>query len=352
MKEERNRMKRWSAKQAREWYDSLPWLVGCNFIPSTAINQLEMWQAETYDPRSIDRELNWAKDLGFNTIRVYLHDLLWSYDRDGFIMRIYDFLGIADHHKIKVIFVLFDDCHGPDPQFGPQPLPIRGVHNSGWKQSPGRELVLQFHDNKVSKTERIRLQNYVHSVLTEFSDDKRILMWDIYNEPGASNYGDRSNELLKTVWEWAQTSRPSQPLTSCLDGSVGQKNYDINKRNSDIVTFHGYGADLLEKTILNHKDTFSERPIICTEYMAREFGTTFQYSLPIFKAHRVGCFNWGLVAGKSQTHFNYSENKAGVSLKPGDAIPEPTLWFHDIFRVDGTPFDQSETDFIKNITEV
>ncbi len=39
--------KRWSVEKANEWYAKQPWLVGCNFIPSTAVNQLEMWQEET-----------------------------------------------------------------------------------------------------------------------------------------------------------------------------------------------------------------------------------------------------------------------------------------------------------------
>jgi len=55
---------RWSAEKANAWYDRLPWLVGCNFIPSTAVNQLEMWQAETFDADTIDRELGWAKGVG------------------------------------------------------------------------------------------------------------------------------------------------------------------------------------------------------------------------------------------------------------------------------------------------
>src|SRR4029077_2592941 len=45
----------WTKERARAWADSTGWLVGSNFIPSTAINQLEMWQAATFDPRTIDR---------------------------------------------------------------------------------------------------------------------------------------------------------------------------------------------------------------------------------------------------------------------------------------------------------
>lgn len=350
-------MKRWSIDQARKWYEAQPWLIGCNFLPSTAINQLEMWQAETYDPNRIDMELGWAEGLGFNALRVYLHDLVWSADREGFVARIDDFLGIAQCHGMRVILVLFDDCHRPDPKLGPQPLPVPGVHNSGWKHSPGQSLVMQFHDGTIPDRERVRLQDYVQGVLNRFAEDKRVLMWDVYNEPGQSGNGDSTNDLLETTWRWTQKTRPSQPLTACLDGSSGQKNIALNAENSDIITFHCYNGSLLEKTILEHKASHSERPVICTEYMARELGTTFQSSLPAFKAHHVGCFNWGLVAGKSQTHFNWKTvdsiealKAQGIVLNPGDAIPEPALWFHDIFRVDGTAFDSSEVDFIRSVT--
>lgn len=351
-------MKSWAVDAANQWYKAQPWLVGCNFIPSTAINQLEMWQAETYDPTTIARELAWAEKIGFNTIRVFLHDLVWSHDSRRFAERMDDFLAIADRHGMKVLFVLFDDCHRPDPVFGVQPLPVPGVHNSGWKHSPGQKIVLQFHDGTVLPKEKTRLRDYVHGVLTQFAKDERILAWDVYNEPGQSGNDDKTHELLAATWQWAREIRVIQPLTACLDGACGKKNIALNAEQSDVITFHCYDGQSLENTIIQLKNRYSGRPVICTEYMAREHGTTFQHSLPIFKKHRIGCYNWGLVAGKTQTHWNWKsvENleklKAqGAVLKPGDPIPEPALWFHDIFRKDGTPFDQTEADFIRAITQ-
>jgi hypothetical protein len=32
----------WTAEQANQWYAKQPWLVGANFLPSSAINQLEI----------------------------------------------------------------------------------------------------------------------------------------------------------------------------------------------------------------------------------------------------------------------------------------------------------------------
>ena len=98
----------WTTARANQWYSQQPWLVGSNFIPSTAINQLEMWQAASFDLPTIDRELGWAESLGMNTMRVFLHDLLWQQDSAGFLKRMDQFLAVADKHHIRIMFVLFD----------------------------------------------------------------------------------------------------------------------------------------------------------------------------------------------------------------------------------------------------
>lgn len=350
-------MARWTVEQARAWHAAHPWLVGCNFLPSTAINQLEMFQADTFDRATIVREVGLAESLGFNVLRIYLHDLLWHHDRAGFITRINDVLAIADQHGMKVVLTLFDDCHRPDPVIGPQPLPVWGVHNSGWKQSPGKLLVEQIAASAAPAAELARLERYVREVLATFSGDPRVLMWDLYNEPGQSGYGDASLALLKLTWEWASAVRPSQPLTSCLDGSIGEQNIAVNAALSDIITFHCYDGPSLAKVIQRVRDVAAGRPIMCTEYMAREQGSTFQHCMPIFKEYRVGCINWGLVQGKSQTHLNWQTAKhleerraAGRFVRPGETYPEPELWFHEIFRTNGTPYRAEEVAFIRQMT--
>jgi len=350
-------MKKWTVEKAAEWYSNMPWLVGCNFLPSTAVNQIEMWREETYDPETIDRELGWAASLGFNMIRVYLHDYVWHHDGEGFTDRIDGFLDITARHGIQVLLVFFDDCHRPDPEWGDQPLPVTGVHNSEWKHSPGQKLVLEFHNGTAPDTEQERLKEYIQGVISRFRHDERVFMWDLYNEAGNSRNKDRSFELLSLVWEWAREVRPAQPLTACLDGSGSEKCIAFNAEQSDVITFHCYIGQRLEPVINRHLEKWEGRPVICTEYMARELGTTFKHSLPIFKKYGVGCCNWGLVAGKSQTHFNWDtvktleeKKKNGEFLMPGDPIPEPSLWFHDIFRTDGTPFDREEVELIRSIT--
>ncbi len=346
-------MNKWSEEKANSWYEDQKWIVGCNFLPSSAINQLEMFQDDTFDLDTIKTEITWASDIGFNSLRIYLHDLLWS-DKNNLTSKLNLVLDFCASKEIKPILVLFDDCHRAYPKLGKQPKPVKGVHNSGWKQSPGMKVVHDLFDGSLSKKELSDLEEYVHGVLEFYAEDKRILMWDLYNEPGQFGVGEKSIKLLERTWEWAREISPSQPLTSCLDGSVGDEIIQLNQENSDVITFHTYEKDQLEPTIKRLKET--NRPIICTEYMAREFGTTFQFSLPIFQKYNVGCYNWGLVAGKSQTHFGWETimnlhnlKEKGEFIEEGDDIPEPEIWFHDIFRKNGTAFNDEEVDFIKNI---
>ena len=347
-------MSKWSIEKSQKWYDQNNWIVGCNYLPSNAINQLEMFQKETFDEEINKKELSWARQLGFNSVRVYLHDLLWA-DPIGFSERLNILLDICASLEIKPLLVLFDDCHRPYPKLGIQPKPVAGVHNSGWKQSPGMAIVNSIHEEQLNNIEIIRLKRFVTEILSNFKDDERILMWDIYNEPGQFGIGDKSLTLLELTWGWAYEVRPSQPLTACLDGSVGEGNIKLNAENSDIITFHTYEGEKLQETI--DKLKVYKRPLICTEYMAREFGSTFEFSLPIFKENNIGCYNWGLVAGKSQTHFGWStildlqkKKEDGKFLEDGDDIPEPEIWFHDILRKDGTAYNEKEVEFIKAIT--
>lgn len=157
---------RWSEEQANAWYARQPWLVGSNYVSPNAINQLEMWQAETFDPQQIDKELGWAEGLGMNTLRVFLHDPLWKQDSAAFKRRVETFLAIADKHHIHPVFVLFDSCWEAEPMLGPQHPPIPGVHNLGWVQSPG-EPVLK------DPSQYPRLRENVMGVLSAFANDKR-----------------------------------------------------------------------------------------------------------------------------------------------------------------------------------
>jgi hypothetical protein len=326
----------WTKEQANEWYKQWGWLRGCDFIPSTAINQLEMWQAETFDPTTIDRELGWAENIGMNCMRVYLHHLAWEIDKDGFKKRMNDYLTIANKHRISTIFVIFDDCWNPTYKAGKQPEPQPGVHNSGWVRDPGDLL---YEDSTLLGT----LEIYVKDILTTFKDDKRIVLWDLYNEPGntGSNFYNTSLSLLQKVFIWGRTINPSQPLSA---GVWSKSLVDMTKlqlENSDVITYHNYGDSLAHRQAIDSLKHYG-RPLICTEYIARGYNSTFQKIMPMLKAENIGAINWGLVMGKTNTIFAWGT--------PLPDVIEPPVWHHDIFRQDGTPYSQEEIDIIKSLT--
>lgn len=326
--------KKWTSEQAQAWSAEQGWLRGSNFNPSTAINQLETWQAETFDTATINRELGWAENIGMNCMRVYLHHVAWEVDKEGFKDRMNQYLTIAGNHGIKTIFVFFDDCWNPTYQAGKQPDPKPGVHNSGWVRDPG-DLLHQ--DSTLINV----LEAYVKDVLTTFKDDKRIAIWDLYNEPGNSGYGNKSLPLLKKVFQWGWEVRPSQPLSA---GLWSLPLSDLNKfqvENSDIITYHNYEAPEKHQAAIDTLKRYG-LPLVCTEYMARRNNSLFTNIMPMLKENNIGAINWGLVAGKSNTKYAWNE--------PIPDGSEPPLWFHEIFHPDGTPYKQEEVDLIKSLT--
>lgn len=343
---------RWTPEEANRWYDGQPWLVGCNFGPSTAINQLEMWQEPTWDPKTIDRELGWAEDLGFTSVRVYLHDLLWKQDKEGYLKRMEEFLTLANKHHIGVMFVPLDGVWDPSPKLGKQRAPKPHVHNSGWVQSPGKEILgdPSRHDE---------LKDYIVGMISHFKDDERVQVWDIFNEPDNPNrdaYGDVELEnkaematmLLKKAFRWAREANPSQPVTAAVwigpwaDPEKYNPMQKVIFEESDVISFHSYDPlDQVKECVKNLKRF--RRPILCTEYMARPRGSTFDPILGYFKRERIGAYNWGFVAGKTQTIYPWDTWERTYT-------GEPDVLFHDVFRADGTPLVPAEVEYIKSVT--
>lgn len=323
----------WSLFQANDWLQKAGWLRGCNYIPSTAINQLEMWQAETFDTITIDKELGWAEDLGLNCMRVFLHHLAWEIDKEGFKNRMAQYLRISNRHKIKTIFVFFDDCWAPTYHAGKQPDPKPGIHNSGWVRDPGD---LYFKDTSTTSI----LEQYVSDILTTFGKDPRIILWDLYNEAGSA-YGEKSFALLKEVFTWARKVNPEQPLTSPLWDCPSIRILSYILANSDIITYHNYRDPEDHRQVIESLKHFG-RPLVCTEYMARKNNSLFANIMPLLKEEQVGAISWGFVTGKTNTKYGW-----------GEPIPdgsEPPIWFHDLLKKDGTPYKKEEVDLIKKLT--
>lgn len=323
----------WTAEKANAWYTQHKWLTGCNYYPSNAINQLEMWQADTFSPERIDEELGWAENLGFNTMRVYLHSLAWKQNAAGFKKRINKYLSIADKHGIKTIFVFFDDCWNKTGKIGKQPEPKIGIHNSGWLQDPGDPA---YKDESLYP----ELEKYVKDILTTFATDKRVLMWDLYNEPGNNDKKDSSLPLLKKIFSWARDINPSQPLTSGVwDWSFEELN-KFQIANSDVITYHDYRDPVNHKQVIQVLKSYG-KPLICTEYMARTNNSRFYNIMPLLKEENVGAINWGFVCGKSNTIFAWH-----TPLTNGH---QPDEWFHDILLPDGSPYCVGEVNVIKRL---
>jgi len=325
--------RQWSQEKAAQWYAQHKWINGANFLPSNAINQLEMWQAETFDPVTLDRELGWAENIGFNTLRVFLHSVAWRADREGFKRRMDQFLAIADKHHIQPLFVFFDDCWNREPQAGRQPAPKPGIHNSGWVQDPGQPF-------SNDSTRFPGLEEYVKDVMTTFRTDRRILLWDLYNEPGNSGKRDSSLPLLRKVFQWAREVNPDQPISAGLWAWDFEKLNAFQLQNSDIVTYHDYEEPQWHQRVIELLKA-NGRPLICTEYMARPRNSRFSNIMPLLRAQNVGAINWGFVSGKSNTIYAWD-----TPIPNGD---QPVEWFHDIFNADGTPYRQDEVNLIKKL---
>jgi hypothetical protein len=347
--------KQWTPQQANDWYAKQPWLVGSNFVPNTAINELEMWQADTFDLPTIDREFGWAESLGMNTMRVFLHNLLWQGNGSDLLDRMEKFLQVADKHHIRIMFVLLDSVWDPNPKLGKQREPRPHVHNSGWVQSPGAEIL-----KNPSGWDK-QLKPYVVGVIGHFRDDKRVLLWDLMNEPDNENGSYKKQELpnkpkvalqlLQKEWEWARSANPSQPLTSGVwhgdDWSSDTKLSDMARfqlQNSDVITYHSYDPPKEMQKRIDSLKRF-QRPILCTEYMARPRGSTFEAILPLLKNEHVAAYNWGFVNGKSQTIYPWDSWEKTYTA-------EPPVWFHDIFRQDGSPFSANEVALIRKLNGV
>ncbi|CDW74958.1 cellulase (glycosyl hydrolase family 5) [Stylonychia lemnae] len=328
----------WTVDQANQWWQqSGGWFAGCNFIPSTAVNTLEMWQAETYDPTTIDRELGFAASAGFKVIRVFIHHLVWNQDRAAFKSRLDNFLSIADKHGIKTMFAMFDDCWNPEGHLGQQPAPIQGVHNSQWVRAPG---YAEFDDTSLFPL----FQEYFHDIIGSLKNDKRVYLWDIYNEPGNSGHGQRTLPLLQGTFQWAREAEPSQPISSAPwnFGSDFDPLTNYQFENSDVITFHLYSDLQSTQSKAQQLKARYQKPVILSEYMARPTGSKFQTHIPMLHDENVGAINWGLVSGKTNTIFPWGSPEGS---------PEPKIWFHDVFRKDGTPFDQEEIDVLRKYTQ-
>ncbi len=355
-------MAQWSIEEARAWWSRQPWICGVNYLPSSAVNFLEMWQAESFDRSGILRELGWAAQIGFNAIRVNTPFLLWEGDRDGLFERLDWVMDAAKRCGLRCVPCPFDDCEfgGRAAVLGRQPDPIPDVHNGRAVASPGRDLVMD-------RSSWPRLEAYLRDIIRAFRDDSRVLFWDLYNEPGnrmifgADGYSRfdveleaHSHDLMRDAFAWARREAPEQPLTvgawDTPPPASGRQAYGtpIDRTAialSDLVSFHAYGSAADVAGYLDELTGYG-RPLVCTEWMARAVDSRIRDQLSLYRSSKVGCFQWGLVRGRTQTHLPWPEEL--VQLHGGHA--DRSVWFHDLLEPDGRPYDAGEIDAIRAAT--
>jgi len=322
----------WPAEQAWTWYEGVGPIKGCNYLPRTAVNTTEMWQAETFDPKIIDEELGWAERAGYNGVRAFVQFLVWQADRDGLAERLESFLAIAGRHGIRTMVVLFCDCAfaGKEPYLGKQDDPAPGIHNSGWTPSPGLERV-------TDRSAWPALEAYVKAIVGRFRDDRRVVIWDLYNEPGNSGMGEKSLPLAEAAFAWAREAKPSQPITTGAWADLRSRMSRRLMELSDVVSFHAYDPPAGAEAKIELCAEYG-RPLLCTEWLHRQTGNTFAAILPLFAKHRVGWYHWGLVAGRTQTYLPWGSKRGA---------PMPEVWQHDIFQPDGKPYAPAELGLLR-----
>ena len=353
---------RWNTARAQAWWDEQPWICGFNFLPSTAVNFLEMWHPASFDAPTIRRELGWAAQVGFNALRTNLPFTVWQHDRDALLDQIEQLLAIAAELKLACVLCLFDDCEfsGAAPVYGPQGAPVPGVHNSRAIGSPGRQTV-------VDHRQRGALEAYVRSIIGRFGGDQRILFWDLYNEPGnplifgpdgysrfAADLERHSLDLMTETFRWAREVAPVQPLTvaawSVPNAAESAVAYATPADRtalalSDITTFHAYVPRDRALALIEQLRPL-ERPLLNTEWMARTTHSLIDDQLEIYQSRKIGAFQWGLVQGRTQTYHSWPPQV----LDPAAMDAGSDDWFHDLLRPDGTPYRPSEVALIQKLT--
>lgn len=333
-------MNRWTIEKINSWWDQQPWLMGANYVPSDAVNNIEMWRRETFNPSLIRQELGWAADVGMNTLRVFLSYAVWAHEGQQFLDTFEEFLQIAHECGHKVLPILFDDCAfdgGADPVYGPQPDPIPGVHNSRWVPSPGQAI-------QDDPAQTAACKAYLDAVIGAHRTDERIIAWDLFNEPGNTNRKINSLPLVIHAFQWARALNPAQPLTSGMwtfpDDLLPMNS--IIAGLSDVISLHTYRNHEKTRALVEAAKANSGRPVWITEWLFRPRGDTIFENLPYFKEQKVGVWQWGLVQGRTQTHLDWSTWQI--------PNPSPDVWQHDLLYPDGTPYDPDEVALMRRLT--
>lgn len=350
----------WSKEKIWEWYNNRPWIRGCNYMSADCANRIDQWQSEGFEERlaTTDKELALAKETGFNSIRIILEFLVWDEEHDSFMERFEKYIQVCAKNGISCMVVLANDCMRPkhleNNSLGKQHVDW-GYHGGRRLSQHGKLDGIGFHVLDDPDTAE-RYWEMIREIVEKYKNDNRIIIWDVYNEPGNAKRGELTLPNLKKAFKIVREINPIQPLT-CSAWRIGM--YGLNNLpeverfaldNSDIISYHNYDDYMTNIKIIRELEKY-ERPIINTEWLARCTHNTVQEMFPLFYIKKIGCYNWGLVAGKYQTYEpwnciweQYEDNK-NIDF-------DFTKWFHDLYRANHRPYDPKEIDLIKSVCEL
>lgn len=352
-------MTKWSKEKAWEWYNSRPWIRGCNYMSASCANRVDQWQSLHFDEylEETENELKVMRELGFNSVRLILEYVVWEKEHDSFLVNFERYISLMAKYGISCTIVLANDCMPPKtelwktPDIGEQHYDW-GYHGGRKHSQHGRHNCPAPHyyfDDEVSREKYFEM---VKEIVTLYKDDERILMWDLFNEPGNSNREDITMPYLVRMFETVREINPSQPLTVAA-WWFDQNDFhtsSVNKyalENSDIITYHNYSRYDEHIRVLKYLKSLG-RPIINTEWLARCTGNTVFDNFPLFYLEKIGCYCWGFVAGKYQTYEPYEGHWQWYSDDKNAPI-DFTKWFHDLYRPSLRPYDPKETDLITKL---
>lgn len=353
--------KQWSKERIWDWYDKELWLRGCNFMGSDCANRIDQWQELGFEERlkTADRELKLAAETGFNTVRLILEYIIWKEDHDAFMKRLDRYLNTAYKYGIRCMLVFGNDCMLPkdDPNShlhaGEQHFDI-GYHG-GRKRSQHSSLNTEPGYSLLDEPDEVEhIYRWVEEIIDTYKNDPRVVVWDLYNEAGNTRRGELTKPHIKRFFEIARDVAPMQPLTSCvwrMNGDPNQKLADVERfalEHSDIISYHNYGDYVTNVKIIANLKRLG-RPILCTEWLGRVQHNTVQEIFPLFFVEKIGCYNWGFVAGKYQTYEPW-ENIWEAYYSGRRIDYDFTKWFHDLYRFNLRPYDPGEIDLIKDLS--
>lgn len=350
---------KWSKEKIWEWYNSKPWIRGCNYMSADCANRIDQWQQYKFEERfeTTKKELALMSKLGYNSIRIIPEFFVWKEEHDGFMERFERYIELANQNGISCMVVLGNDCCPPKEE-ALERLHL-GEQHVDWGYHGGRKVSQhgKFDGAGYSILDEPKsaekYYEFVREIVEKYKNDERIIIWDVFNEPGNSKRDSMSLLHMKKFLEIIRNIDPIQPLTIAIWSQLTnfEKLREIEKfglENSDIISYHNYGSyenNIRELKLLKKYD----RPIINTEWLNRCGGNTIEELFPLFYLEKVGCYNWGFVAGKYQTYEPWNGIWNSYEENPDSIINnfDFTKWFHDIYRPSHNPYNPKETELIK-----